>query len=90
MIVDHIKLGKVGKYSLEIRADLEAIEGPFKIRRGHRVATMELDALAQVKAYRGRVKSLVAGRQAIFKREVLGPANQRIERHMRQLQHAAR
>ena len=90
VVVNHIQRGEVGENTLEVRAFLEAVEGPLEIVCGHRVAAVELDALAQTETHRGGIEALKAGRQTWFERQFLGPANQWVERHVRQLQYTTR
>ena len=83
VVVDHVQRAEIGEYTLKIRADFESVECPFKIRRGHIVTAVKFNAFAQIKAHGSIIQTLIAGRQPVFEGKMLGPANQRVERHMR-------
>ena len=83
VVVDHVQRAEIGEYTLKIRTDLEPVECPLEVRRGHIVTAVKFHAFAQIKPYGSIVQTFVAGRQPVLEGEILGPANQRVERHVR-------
>ena len=88
VVVDHVHRHEGHEDALEVGRGFQPLEGPFHIRRGQRVARVELDPLAQLEAHGGVVQALPALGDAALEAQVLGPADQRIEQHVAELQGA--
>ena len=89
-IVDCLRFAERLVQRLEVRALLQAIEGPHHVRGGERAAGVELHAFAQMKARGALVDLLPARGKPGLEREVLAETQQRIEGQMRELERGAR